>query len=180
MMIASKFASIGLSFTLIALAACSQHAHTHAETGETHSHGHAHDHDHKALKPRAGLQFSYAHDFESQLNQSGSMTLRVTHPYDDGRLTLEMVGSNGVEINHGSESRSFSMTKPGFLDWNVSYRPTSEGTGYVSVIATVTLNNGIELGQAYSIPIQTGDVETSSSDSEITEVIMQAEEEIIQ
>lgn len=183
MWVFSKFSATNLSFALLLLISCSQTAHTHSDVEHDHTHDHAHshqhEHEHKARKPTAGLQFSYEHDFESQLNQSGSMTLRVMHQYEDGRLSLEMVGSNGVEINHGSTSRSFAMTKPGFIDWNVSYRPTQEGTGYVSVIATVTLSDGNELGQAYSIPIRTGETTPNSAAKDVTEVIMEAEEIII-
>ena len=157
------------------LISCAQPTHSNSDVEQAHG---THSHDGKTQKPSAGLQFSYSHDFESQLNQSGSMTLRVSHPYEEGQLSLEMVGSNGVEINHGSSNRSFSMSKPGNHAWNVSYRPTTEGTGYVSVIATVTLPDGNQIGQSYSVPIQTG--ETKTTDSNITEVLMEAEEEFIQ
>lgn len=185
----TRFVLVSASLALTPMAACNQHAHTHGETGQaqshTHAHGpHTHTHEdgqvHKARKPTAGLEFSYTHSSNSKLGQSGSMTLQVKHAYDDAQLELQMVGSNGVEINHGSLSRNFAMTKPGILEWDVGYRPTQEGTGYVSAIATVTLSNGTELGQAYSIPVRTGEVQSSSAEKNITEVIMEAEEEIIQ
>ena len=171
-----RFMSIASCMAASALlVSCTQPTHSNSEVD--HAHG-TDGHSSKTQKPGAGLQFSYSHDFESQLNQSGSMTLRVKHPYDEGQLLLEMVGSNGVEINHGSTTRAFTMSKSGVHSWNVSYRPTTEGTGYVSVVATVTLADGSVTGQAYSVPIQTGTVDTEAST--VTEIIMEAEEEIIQ
>ena len=131
----------------------------HKEHGDNHDHSHDHDHSgSQTVKVGADLQFT--HDFQAvaEVNRDTTVTISINHSYAAGRLDLVATDEGPVKVFQPTAEETVTLRAGSPVEWDISFRPTEDGTSYINVLGTVTDDSGYTSTRAYAIRIETGDV----------------------
>jgi hypothetical protein len=116
---------------------------------------------------------------------SGVVELVIEENYDDGRLDIEAIATQGLSLS--STSTSMSLSGATRHVWDVFFTAGNEdGVHYIDIMATVSNAGEIVASRAYSVPVKVGasaraakssiDVERDTDGTPV--VVMEAEETI--
>ena len=171
-------------FTILALAAtgcAGPSADTEAlETAAVETVKPTHDHGAvRTVKAGAAVEFTYELNARPELDREGVATIVINHQYSDATIVLTATGEDGVDISSADAGKTVYVDRPGSLMWELRFTPRTTGVNYINVFANVRQADGLQSTRTSAIRIATGDETAQKIGSDVKEVILNAQETII-
>lgn len=118
-----------------------------------------HAHNFETVKPGAAISLSHTAPQNMQAGQFQTVRLGINEAYIDGRMTLDIIPSEGLRIFGGEDSKTFSMKAFSDHDWPIDVQAESNGIYFLTIFASVTSSDGRENDiRNFSIRLDIGDI----------------------
>jgi len=85
-----------------------------------------------------------------QAQQFQTIGLTIDEAYSEGRMTLDIVPSEGLRLFGGVDSKSYSMNDLSTHNWPIDIRAEEDGIYFLNLFASVDTEDGSEnQGEAF-------------------------------
>lgn len=154
-----RFKTIFLSSAVLLFAAAGFAAsvETAAQSDADHKTEATH-HDHHAayVKPGAAVAMSHDYDGQTNLGEFETVTLTLTHMYETGHLSVEILPTSDLQIFSNMPVQNTPLHNGSVLSLPIQFTGTVNGTYSIAIETVYTSPDGQQSRRVLSLPVTIG------------------------
>lgn len=108
------------------------------------------------VKMGASVAFKHSELDALQPGENGRVTVFVSEAYPDGRMTVTLRASEGLDVFGAERSMQFDLSNAGPHEVSISFGAETAGDYRIGVTASVELGTGQKMGRAFAVPVRIG------------------------
>ena len=130
-------------------------AESHSKSPHTHSHQ-AEAHQAGYVKPGAAITLTHDYDGQTKLGEFETVTLSLSHIYEDGYLSVEILPTPDLQIfsNHGLDKVELQTSSAVTLP--IQFSGAANGSYSIAIETVYVSQNGQQSRRVLSLPITIG------------------------
>ena len=117
------------------------------------------------LKPGASVRFEHDYDGVTGVGEQEAIQLSFNEHYTSGILSISIVADNGLLINSGTLTQSFSMGKADSWDIPLVVSANEDGKYYLKIFADIEHGSAQHEKRAFDLAINVGDTKANASET---------------
>jgi len=113
----------------------------------------------ETIKPGAAISLNHSAPKNMQAQQFQTILLMIDEAYNEGRMTFNIVPSEGLRLFGGVDNKSFSMDEVSTHDWPIDVSAEEDGIYFLNVFASVDTEDGLaNQNRSFSIRLDIGNI----------------------